>query len=162
MADEVLMFIVKSHVTSMLEGQWQLSKFFGLQETPENRGHVLTTKIVKYKDMWDKGKMSSLASKLIFIQVWHVYALCKTWGLFLDISNIIYKEIRRCPKTYSKMRWNYLFEYTRMKPSSRQSKRTYRWPNLESIWENYGDLKFATLLKPIRLVSRTGQTGIRY
>jgi hypothetical protein len=30
--------------------------FSGLQATTKNRGHVLTTKIVKYEDMWDKGQ----------------------------------------------------------------------------------------------------------
>jgi hypothetical protein len=102
----------------------------------------------------------SLACNLIFIQVWHVYTLCRTWELSLDISNIICKEIQRCPKTSSKMGSNYWFECTRMKPSSRRSKWTYGWTNLESVWGNNGDMKFATLLKPVRPVARTGQTSL--
>jgi hypothetical protein len=66
-------------------------------------GYVLTTKIVSIKICGINAKMSSLELKLIFIQVWHVYALCRTWGLFMNISNIICKEIQRCTKTSSKM-----------------------------------------------------------
>jgi hypothetical protein len=54
-------------------------------------GHVLTTKIVNYEVMWDKGQNVQFSIEAIFIQVWHVYAMCSTLGLFLDISNIICK-----------------------------------------------------------------------
>jgi hypothetical protein len=135
--------------------------FYFASYTRKIGGMCWQSKLSSMKICGIKAKMSSLTPKLIFIQVWHVYALCMTWGLFLDISNIIYKEIQRYPKTISKMGSTYWFECTSMKPSSRQSKRKYGWPNLESVWGNCGDVKFSTLLKPVKSVARTGQTDLR-
>jgi hypothetical protein len=71
---------------------WRKLTYFPLMSVVDNQ-NCLSMKICGIN-----AKMSSLALKLIFIQVWHVYALCRAWGLFLDISNIIYKEIQNVPK----------------------------------------------------------------
>jgi hypothetical protein len=115
------------HPTAWHQWSWSWQQMFAQRACWQPK--LSSTKICEIKV-----KISSLASKLIFIQVLHVYALCWT-GLFLDISNIICKEIRRCPKTCSKMGSNYWFECTRMKPSLRRLKQTYVWHNFESIWE---------------------------
>jgi hypothetical protein len=113
---------------------------------------------------WKLLQLASVCLQIILLSLRtaNMYALGRIEGLFLDISNIICKEIKRCPKTSSKIGSNYWFECTKMKPSSIWLKRTYGWPNLEPVWGNYSDLKFATLLKPIRLVARTGQTSLCY
>jgi hypothetical protein len=45
-----------------------------------------------------KAKMSSLAPKLIFIQVRHVYALCRTWDCFWTSQTLFakrYKDVQK-------------------------------------------------------------------
>ena len=83
----------------------------------------------------------------IILQVWHVWPLCRIWRSFWDILDMISSMRQRSTQNSIKMRSNHEFECTKMKPSSRRSKRIYGSPNLEPGHRRYGTWKFPCLGK---------------
>ena len=83
----------------------------------------------------------------IILQVWQVWPLCRIWRSFWDILDMISLMRQRSIQNSIKMRSNHEFECTKMKPSSRRSKRIYGSPNLESGPRRYSTCKFSRLGK---------------
>ena len=115
--------------------------------TKKQGGHMLILKIGMTWSRQDEGQNSQFNINSYFLQVSHVWPLCRIWRSFWDILNMISSMRQRWTQKGIKMRSNHVFECTKTKPSSRRSKQTYGSPNSESGCRSYGARKFAYLGK---------------